>query len=196
MLKLNFLLVCLITGGHTLQWEASSPGQILQNALGLNANSATLKYFCKFVVPTLLGPEIVIGTLTRQKDVCQGVRSGKVVSSAEFLLLTSTSTEVVDWKYCTNPPDTAINCDLQNGPTKETFLTFLLSMLSHFLPFFKVSIDGDCYLGQSVYSDGICHESLGPIQGGVVNMVIRDKVSRCPFKLYLVAGTARNAKCT
>ena len=23
MLKLNFLLVCLITGGHTLQWEAS-----------------------------------------------------------------------------------------------------------------------------------------------------------------------------
>ncbi|XP_023329267.1 uncharacterized protein LOC111701988 isoform X3 [Eurytemora carolleeae] len=175
MLKLNFLLVCLITGGHTLQWEASSPGQILQNALGLNANSATLKYFCKFVVPTLLGPEIVIGTLTRQKDVCQGVRynrSGKVVSSAEFLLLTSTSTEVVDWKYCTNPPDTAINCDLQ------------------------VSIDGDCYLGQSVYSDGICHESLGPIQGGVVNMVIRDKVSRCPFKLYLVAGTARNAKCT
>ena len=22
MLKLNFLLVCLITGGHTLQWEA------------------------------------------------------------------------------------------------------------------------------------------------------------------------------
>ena len=26
-----------------------SPGQILQNALGLNANSATLKYFCKFV---------------------------------------------------------------------------------------------------------------------------------------------------
>ncbi|XP_023345459.1 uncharacterized protein LOC111714557 [Eurytemora carolleeae] len=155
----------LIVGSNALQWEANSPGEILPNALGLNANTNTLKYFCKF-------PDGVIGVVSNNKDICQGVKDGEYVSTGDFSVLTSTSNEEVDWKYCSEAPTTAISCDLQ------------------------VTSEGDCHFGQSVYSDGICHESIGPIQDGVVNMVVKKRPSRCPFKLYLVSGKAQDGTCT
>ena len=50
---------------------------------------------------------------------------------------------------------------------------------------------GNCYLGVSLYSDGICDESIGKIDAkeGMIYMSVNDnkpyQLSECPFYMYL-----------
>jgi len=51
---------------------------------------------------------------------------------------------------------------------------------------------GNCYLGVSLYSDGICEESTGKIdtKEGMIFMSIDKKLSECPFYMYLTVKEA------
>ena len=46
---------------------------------------------------------------------------------------------------------------------------------------------GNCYLGVSMYSDGICRESTGKIDAkeGMIYMSVDDELSECPFYMFL-----------
>ena len=62
-----------------------------------------------------------------------GYKKEKAATSKEFEIMVGNA-EQLDWKYGTSPPNHAVNCDLEQGGS------------------------GDCFLGQGVYSDGICEE--------------------------------------
>merc|ERR1712179_889125 len=69
-----------------------------------------------------------------------------------------------DWVYGTHPTTQAVTCSLQVGT------------------------EADCYLGQGVYSDGICVEALGYIRPSERNiyMTAHGKVETCPAYLFLI----------
>eukprot|EP00088_Acartia_fossae_P018965 TRINITY_DN21001_c0_g1_i5.p1 TRINITY_DN21001_c0_g1~~TRINITY_DN21001_c0_g1_i5.p1 ORF type:complete len:173 (+),score=21.19 TRINITY_DN21001_c0_g1_i5:30-521(+) len=129
------------------------------------------KNFCMFTE----GDKEYIGTVSQGQSGCQGLlRTGsKVKISDSFKSLTKDGNEKIGWKYCTGhkKPTRAIPCDDS-----------------------KALGAGDCFLGESVYGDGICHEELGFIQGRFVYMIHNGKKSRCPFRLYLVE-TSQDSQC-
>merc|ERR1711890_213307 len=73
--------------------------------------------------------------------------------------------------YCATLKKGAVSCDLKvfSGDASE---------------------DSDCYLGQSVYSDGICHEDLGYITPSHSEITMADRngleVNTCFAYLFLV----------
>ncbi len=51
--------------------------------------------------------------------------------------------------------------------------------------------DGSCFLGASIYGDGICEEGVGTVDAdeGIVTTANRwDEAVKCPFVMYLVGG--------
>jgi len=67
------------------------------------------------------------------------------------------------WAYYGDIPENAVSC-------KDTLMP-----------------EGNCYLGVSLYSDGICDESVGKIDAkeGMIYMNIDKQLSECPFFMYL-----------
>ncbi|XP_059078459.1 uncharacterized protein LOC131876934 [Tigriopus californicus] len=89
--------------------------------------------------------------------------SGSVNGSTTFKLLTLLGQEETSWKYGTRNevPDNAIPCEDQDIE--------------------------NCFLGVSVYSDGICREAPGKISAShnMIYMQVKGKFYRCPFYFYL-----------
>lgn len=54
----------------------------------------------------------------------------------------------------------------------------------------------NCYLGVSLYSDGICRESIGKIDvgDGMMHFSIDQEAYMCPFYMYLTVKQAGSAK--
>ena len=55
--------------------------------------------------------------------------------------------------------------------------------------------DDNCYLGVSMYSDGICRESIGKISAdeGLIHFVMNQRPFMCPFFLYLTVSPGQDS---
>jgi len=150
-------------------WEPASIDRLPDNKLELSINGFNPHHFCKLTVDAVE----YVGIVPKSGGNCTVASDSKVHSAKDFAVLTATTDQETGWAYCTKTaPSNALTCDL------------------------KVSKEGDCFFGQSLYGDGVCDESLGYIKGKFVYMAVRGKVSRCPFKLYLVSGEAnRQERC-
>jgi len=161
--KMQSFCACLlvfVVATKSLKWEKYS-AEVAERGLEVSANSQKTKFFCKITV----GDAEHVGTIKKNRTLCKAANSAtkEIVSSTEFEIMTHVEEEEFKWVYCSQKkPAKAVACDL------------------------KLSGEGDCHLGQSVYGDGVCDEDLGYIKNDVVNMVSRGRVSRCPFKMYLV----------
>jgi len=53
-----------------------------------------------------------------------------------------------------------------------------------------VSCGHDCFLGQSFYSDGLCHEFIGTIsmKEQLIEAVQNNQVDQCPFFTFLTSN--------
>merc|ERR1712179_496290 len=105
----------------------------------------------------------IVGHLEAGKKQCAYPRQGKTARTDKFKVLVTSGK--LGWRYGGSPPTGAVDCEL----TKQ---------------------NSDCYLGQSVYSDGICHEDLGFITPSIRRITMADRtgaeVSTCPFFFFLV----------
>ncbi|KAK6173943.1 hypothetical protein SNE40_017309 [Patella caerulea] len=146
-----------------LQWVGiAENGAIPSTAVPIRTNGHSLYYFCEVVVSSKGGQRIP-GTLKPTDNSCKYEVDGAVKSSTVFNVLVNPSGASVKWKYVSpraGVPVGAVKCH-----------------------------EGDnCYLGQSIYGDGICEELPGKIFSGQTQMIMTNdkKVFRCPFKMYLV----------
>ena len=70
------------------------------------------------------------------------------------------------WAYPENVPKNAVRCD-------------------------DTQLGGTCFLGVSMYSDGLCEENIGKIdKNGKIHMNIKGKYDWCPFYMYLTVKQA------
>ena len=77
------------------------------------------------------------------------------------------------------------NCS-KSGVQEVLKFSFVIPIINLFLAL------GNCYLGVSLYSDGICDESIGKIDAkeGMIYMSVNNwnkpyQLSECPFYMYL-----------
>merc|ERR1712059_39749 len=108
-----------------------------------------------------------VGHLKANDKTCVYPGDGSAATSKTFDVLVAAKDDVLGWKYSKTPPASAVDCNL--GNRKEL----------------------NCYLGQSVYSDGICVEYLGYIEYGPkygsIYMATRyDEIETCPFFMFLI----------
>lgn len=112
------------------------------------------------------------GTKKVEETECQFPikSSASVNASSTFKLLTLLGQEETSWKYGNRDevPDNAIPCEDEDIE--------------------------DCFLGVSIYSDGICKESPGKISANdnMIYMQVKGKFYRCPFFFYLTTTTEIN----
>merc|ERR1712098_864697 len=109
------------------------------------------------------GSTMIMFSHTRLTILCIFVHGDKVGTADDYHILVSEH-ETLDWVYGTQPSSRAVSCDLEVGQ------------------------GADCYLGQGVYSDGICVEALGFIKPSERNIFMTGygKVETCPAYMFLV----------
>ncbi|KAK6173944.1 hypothetical protein SNE40_017310 [Patella caerulea] len=157
---LGFTLVQTVSG---LQWIAGN-GTIPSTAVPVRPNGVSLFYFCEVVVSSKGGQRIP-GTLKPpDNSSCKYEEDAVVKSSTVFNVLVNPGGTALKWVYrsplMTGVPAGAVKCH-----------------------------EGDnCYLGQSVHSEGICAELPGKIFSDQTQMIMtNDKgIFKCPFKMYFV----------
>jgi len=112
------------------------------------------------------------GTITEGTTVCQYVNTETqdVQVSSTYKVLTRSEGDETGWKwaYYGDIPENAVPC-------ADSLMD-----------------EGNCYLGVSLYSDGICDESIGKIDAkeGMIYMSVNNwnkpyQLSECPFYMYL-----------
>merc|ERR1712142_395184 len=178
----RFTILCLFVHGiSSLQWVKTTDGKIPALAAKVYPNSRTPHYFCRV---KLESGSLSYGQLTDAEPACVYPGDGNKVGTADdyhnevdkannyhnkvgtaddYHILVSEQ-DTLDWVYGTQPSSRAVSCDLEVGQ------------------------GSDCYLGQGVYSDGICVEALGFIKPSERNIFMTGygKVETCPAYMFLV----------
>merc|ERR1712055_204930 len=161
------LLIAALGRVKALSWEnAGLKGELPSGAAVVHPNTLKDYYFCRVEVKP---NSFSVGHLGADDTTCVYPGDGIAESSDKFQVLVRASNDNLGWKYSRTPVEGAVDCSLQEilGNSKES----------------------DCYLGQSVFSDGICVEDLGYIAAseGRIYMADRsDTINTCPFYLFLI----------
>ena len=118
-------------------------------------------------IKSLLPIKTYTGVHRNSENVCKYIADGVEREGAEFELLVRPDSEKEhDWKYHSgsNIPESAVTCE-------------------------HAGIE-ECYLGLSLYGDGVCTEGIGTIDQKARMMSFpRDgRIHRCPSFMYLVHG--------
>merc|ERR1711936_974203 len=167
-----FVLLCsfiIIDDCWSLRWIQAVDGQLPDNAAKLYPNTNKAHYLCRVVLES---GDITYGQLKDTSPSCthpgtEGEEGTMAMSSGQFDVLVKDQ-ETLGWKFGqfgSVESDNALKCDLSVGQ------------------------GGDCYLGQGVYSDGICEEALGFIKPSTkkIYMTAYNEVATCPFYFFLTA---------
>ncbi|KAK6172050.1 hypothetical protein SNE40_018014 [Patella caerulea] len=145
-----------------LEWIVKPEnGNIPSTAIQIKPTMSSIFYFCE--VTTAEGQKIP-GTLKSTDNSCKYESNGSVTSSTEFSILSNPNGAKIDYKYRPAnkpPPSGAVKCN-----------------------------EGSyCFLGKSVYNDGICEELPGKIvapRGQLIMTTSNNKVKTCGSILYLI----------
>eukprot|EP00092_Neocalanus_flemingeri_P034278 GFUD01037275.1.p1 GENE.GFUD01037275.1~~GFUD01037275.1.p1 ORF type:complete len:168 (+),score=40.68 GFUD01037275.1:38-541(+) len=153
------ITLAIISGVHSLSWEKAEAGKLPPKAAKLYPNTRKPHYFCRVVLES---GSLSYGQLTDTSPSCTYPAGRKALTSTKFDILVR-GEETLDWEYGRTPSSKAVRCDLEEGE------------------------GGDCFLGQGVYSDGICEEALGYIRPSLRNiyMTAYGRVESCPLYLFL-----------
>jgi len=89
------------------------------------------------------------------------------MTSSQFDVLVLGKEEKLSWEWGSAPSDKAVRCDLE-----ESF------------NYFQESEDGDCFLGQGVYSDGICEEVSTALMCASMHRICRIPFLMQPSPLF------------
>lgn len=173
ILALSFLLLfsCSQYCCQALMWQTSSNGDVPYKAVQyIPPYQKTSIHFCQVYDRKLA--KAFTGTISEGEKVCQFVDTSneKVRVSSDYEVLTLDKGDEVGWKwaYPKTVPINAVSCDDSVlGPS-------------------------NCYLGVSMYSDGICQESSGKISPdeGLIHMSMDREYELCPFFMYLTVKEA------
>lgn len=155
---------------QALMWQRSYNGIMPGRAVSYVAPfSKSAIHFCQ--VFDIEQQKAFTGTITDEgENVCQFVDTSndEVGVSSDFEVLTLGKGDELGWKwaYPGDIPDHAVRCE-------DTDL-------------------GECYLGVSMYSDGICQEFSGKIspKDGLIYMSLDREPDICPFFMYLTIKEA------
>merc|ERR1712098_468258 len=136
-------------------------GKIPALAAKVYPNARTPHYFCRV---KLESGSASYGQLTDAEPACVYPGDGDKVGTADDYHILVSEHDTLYWVYGTQPSSKAVSCDLEVGQ------------------------GADCYLGQGVYSDGICVEALGFIKPSERNIFMTGygKVETCPAYMFLV----------
>ncbi|ESP01911.1 hypothetical protein LOTGIDRAFT_238094 [Lottia gigantea] len=144
------------------QWTEVNNQVIPDNTLIVNVRNREA-VFCE--VFNAAKDSYITGTMEKSAKTCEYELDGKYKSSSTYNVLTTQPGFQSSWKYSDKfVPSGAIKCN--QGV--------------------------NCYIGQSVYGDGICSELPGKIfynpvlKRSQMIMVKDGKVYKCPFTTYLV----------
>jgi len=168
----SFVVIATLVGifvseTNSLSWKEAEAGQLPPNAAKFHPNTNKPHYFCRVVLES---GSLSYGQLTDTSPNCTYPEGRKAMTSSQFDVLVRGQEEKLSWEWGTAPSDKAVRCDLEESSN-----------------YFQESEVGDCFLGQGVYSDGICEEALGYIRPSLRNiyMTAYGRVESCPFYLFL-----------
>jgi len=163
MFSHNVFIVCsiFIHGTSALKWVKTTGAELPVGSAKVYPNTKTPHYFCRV---QLESGGMSYGQLTDSSPDCVYPDNDNKVGTAEEYDILVTEEDSLDWVYGTHPTTQAVTCSLEVGT------------------------EADCYLGQGVYSDGICVEALGYIRPSERNiyMTAHGKVETCPAYLFLI----------
>lgn len=170
MITPTTFLTIVIAGVQSLQWvdielQANAAESDLPNNVAVvYPNTNQKHYFCRVKNQNSNTQEFIVGHM-KGVSGCKYPNAGQSETSQVFQILVEESDDILDWKYIGRgkPHSQAVPCDL-------------------------ITSGGDCYLGQSVYSDGICIEQVGFIntRDQLVVMAYNQEVRSCPFFSYFI----------